>query len=927
MSKNPKPLTPLERYQNVWQKLKLMLSVPLVRRLISLTTLLIIMGSVFLGVILYVQERNRIRTQTLRDFEFIEFLLKKNLMKPTLEPDDIDLILQSYASVHKSTELILFNGQGQVIAQSGLHDEPRLIENLPIWRKDLTEHTSFYNHHLTLWRLLPHHYALYVRQALPSIWFNKLIWVFIVGVPFISAFVALFQILPFLWGFFKTLRELVEFGQNIDNQPNYKATVVPTQDIDLQILGHTLTRISYRYHLSRQLTVEQQQFKQRIVESNPDILLQTDLNARIVFINTSFERITGLSRSQALGRPLIEMVSALTPEDNLLLQHIEQGTPQHVRLQVNLAGYAKQFDLWLDPVFDTNGQPLGLSGSLHDITGYQQELVQRRLSQKNMEQEIADHKKMLATMSHELRTPLNGILGMAQLLQETEPTQEQADYLRTLQNSGQSMLYLINDILDLSKLEANKMQTEIIEFDVLQLCMEVCDLMVGNAIKKDLELLCFVDPKCPRFVKGDPYRIRQILLNLLSNAIKFTSTGYIALQVNSIIPDADYLPHQPIERSYNAWLGFEVQDSGIGIPAEQQSDLFGYFAQANQSVSRLFGGTGLGLAISRGLAEAMHGYVRLASTAHQGTTFTLCLPFNAEHSIPVYQRPAALPDLQVAVFDGNVKNQQGLQRLFAAMQIVCCMFNHLTDLMQLEQEIRERDKLPILLIDYAELELKPLEMWLATYPRLKQAYCILLSMHPLRGIPEPLYAGFDGFVQKPIRVEHLIAELLRVTNEDTQQNVNIQPKEEQQRLMREFFAQVKRQPELPKFEQAQGKGLKVLVAEDHPVNQKVASKMLQRLGCEVVLAGNGQQAIEALELYPDIDMVLMDCRMPEMDGLEATQYLRQHGYSLPIVALTANDTDEDRDACRDAGMDDFLPKPLAQESLKSIIERYRVLKH
>jgi CheY-like chemotaxis protein len=542
-------------------------------------------------------------------------------------------------------------------------------------------------------------------------------------------------------------------------------------------------------------------------------------------------------------------------------------------------------------------------------------------------------------------------LGMAQLLRETQLDQEQNEYARTLYNSGQAMLRLVNDILDLSKLDAGKMQTEQLDFDLLELSIEVCDLMAASAAQKSLELVSFIDPDSPRFLQGDPYRIRQILLNLINNAIKFTSIGYVALHVRPIAADDPVIvalgpllrqdddadvdvshadlhaaheraPLQEVDAPVDhQWVMFEVSDSGVGIAPENQQALFQFFAQADRTVSRRFGGTGLGLAISRGLAEAMNGCITLSSEPNQGTVFRVYLPLVKQSEVPMYHRPILLANLAVEVFEPLDLNRQGLSRLFQSLSIHAEMHDDLSGLAIAAE--RTSSQHPILLIDYELLDDRPLADYLSRYPELRQAHCILLSRRSRRSIPARMIEGFEGFVFKPLRVEHLLAELLRMLDGDDQA-LDEPPQENQQALMDAFFAQVKQTPTTAM--QTGQLSLRVLLAEDNIVNQKVASKMLQKLGCEVTVVEDGQQAVDFLMGNQPVDLVLMDCRMPNMDGLEATRLVRRQMNSIPIIALTANDTDEDREACMNAGMDDFLAKPLDQSVLSNLIARFRLLR-
>ena len=903
------------------QPLQQFLQSQLVQRLFWITLAFALLSLCLRYVVILVQQERHVKQEALQQIDFLHELVERTLGQ-TIDPHtaNLQLILDTYADQHGSIQLVLFDPQGIPIALTEQLGATRQLLSLPVWRAKQNDQVVIDRHIVTAWRPLSRGYLLYIRQPLPDQSLGWSWWLLSMVLPISLTLLYLVLLFSPMWRFFRRLHELTEYGVAIDSAEQHHVVHWRSQDQELQGFQYALHRISYRYHQKKAQLLEARQFQRALIDGSPELILQLDERGRISFVNSSFERMTKLPRERVLGRRLSQVVEAVDSQQQPILRQLGQFS-QQVRTVVRLVGSETDFDLWLNPLHDAHGRLSGYAGTLHEISDYQQKIRSLQLCSEQAQQRLTENERMLATMSHELRTPLNGILGMAQLLRETRLDQEQSEYARTLYNSGQAMLRLVNDILDLSKLEAGKMLTEQLEFDVLEVSTEVCDLMAASAAQKSLELISFIDPSCPRFLWGDPYRIRQILLNLIGNAIKFTQTGYVALTIRAVeqtdIENFDF-SNVPLT-DQTRWVMFRVTDSGVGIPQDRQADLFQFFAQADRSVSRRFGGTGLGLAISRGLAEAMHGLIELQSEAGKGTTFSLYLPLEVHDVVPIYQRPRRLTHFDLVVFDANPINQLGLRRLMDVLNIDGEIHDHLSHLSDVQAHFHHQE-LPILLIDYELLNGRPIGEYLAEYPALQHAYCILLSRQPLRSIPEHLYAGFNGFVLKPLRVEHLLAELLRIVDQEEEDLEPHAPAEEQQRMMAAFFASLK------ESEQEQPPPLRVLLAEDNIVNQKVASKMLQKLGCDVILAENGQQALDKLASETKIDLILMDCRMPQMDGLEATRVIRQQMNSIPIIALTANDRDEDREACMQAGMDDFLAKPLDQNALGMLIRRFSLLR-
>ncbi|MFZ3193007.1 MAG: response regulator [Moraxellaceae bacterium] len=915
----------------------------LIRRLVMVTAAVLLFSLFSRYVFLSAQQERHAQQLAVQRFEFLAELLAQQLDQSAPKPFDqqqsnpqqlalqpneqpLQLMIDSYAVGLVNSQVVLFYPSGQPMLASSLQHHHRYLSEVAVWPDPPRSERHFVDQRLQAWQALPQGHWLYVSHVLSPAPISRWFWWYALGVPLLLAGVFLLVLVLPLSRLFDRLQQLTLFAQQIDQQTLYQQIEWRSSEYQVNGLLHALNRLSHRYLQKQQALTQSRGLQATLVEASPEILFQVDAQNRICYLNSRFEQEIGLPREHFLNQVLTDVLQPLEAGHQAILGRLSQ-VAQQVRMQVRCSGHRAVFDLWLNPIRHADGLLSGYTGILHNISDYHTQLEDIDAEMLLIHQQLFENQHILATMSHELRTPLNGILGMTQLLRETEMNQEQSDYLRTLYHSGQSMLRLVNDILDLAKLDAGKMQTESIEFDLLELTLDVSDLMLASAGQKAIEFVRFIHPSCPRFLQGDPHRIRQILLNLLGNAIKFTQSGYVGLLVDLVEPNEVVLREHASKPDLSpdvAWIRFQVIDTGVGIPQERQADLFQFFAQADQSVSRRFGGTGLGLAISRGLAEAMSGCIQLSSHEGQGTTFNLYLPLQVQNQTLVYQRPAALHGLRLLAFEPLPINQLGLQRLFGYFQIDCRVYADLSQMGAIVQAALAQQLKPMLLIEHQLLEDLSLRDWVGE-PMIRACDWVLMSRQPRRSIPLRQLEGFQGFVLKPLRVEHLWAEALSLVNL-AQESVLEDPEwvsqsdAEQSAMLSDFFAS------LPDEPPETAEKLHVLLAEDNIVNQKVASKMLQKLDCEVVVVENGREAVEYVAAHSEIHLVLMDCRMPEMDGLEATRRIRASRNSVPIIALTANDTEEDREACMQAGMDEFLAKPIDQARLGQLVRRFSALR-
>lgn len=679
------------------------------------------------------------------------------------------------------------------------------------------------------------------------------------------------------------------------------AIKAPLYDENENIIGiQGLSRnITDKYNLIKKVEEQKSQLK-ALFNTIPFAVWIKDKKGNYIAINNEYESFYKIKRKDVLRKNVMDILKTnqiITEETTQALMNSDNNVIQNKAIVCNeqimhISGEDCYVSITKAPIIDDKGNVLGLLGISYDNTDRKNYENILRNSKKIAEEASRAKSEFLANMSHEIRTPMNGILGFIQLLGETKLDEEQQDYVNEVQKSSEILLALLNDILDLSKIEAGKMTMEDTSFNLRYVLEDVGTLASSNASKKGLEInvLCYSD--VPENVLGDSNRLKQVLNNFVNNAIKFTHEGEINISAKLLSRDENKVK-----------LEFLIEDTGIGISKENQEKIFESFTQADSSTTRKYGGTGLGLTISKNIIALMNGEIRVESTLGEGSKFIFTAEFginkNCENTC-VDNKIKSISGLKILLVDDNKTNLKVLSHYLKELNCITTCVNNANEALS----ILKTDKTySLILTDFCMPNMDGIQFAneLKTIENFKEIPVILLSSRAqMSDCKKNTTNSIKGFLAKPIRKKDLIECILLVMGKSSTKIIT-----------KEFINNNQKQLKL-----------KILLVEDNKINQKLTSKMLAKLGLTCDIANNGQEALNAID--NNYDLILMDCQMPILDGYEATKRIRKikKYKDIPIIALTANALESDFNDCLNVGMTDCLTKPLKFEKLIEKIELY-----
>ncbi len=681
-----------------------------------------------------------------------------------------------------------------------------------------------------------------------------------------------------------------------------------------QVIQAVVRDITDRRQAEKALRESEVKYR-HIFESLEDVYCQTDAQGIFRVLSPSSFSVTGWTPEEMIGKHVADVLVDPNVQGDLLNLLLQEGHVKDYEATIKRRdGTTLRISVGARLLRDDEGHPNGVSSILRDITDRKEAEEKLLETNRRLEQATAWANDMalqayeasraksdfLANMSHEIRTPMNGVIGMTGLLLDTELDDTQRRYAETIRLSGESLLGLINDILDFSKIEAGKLDLEMLDFDLRAMLDDFAATIALRAHDKGLEFICAAAPEVPAYLRGDPGRLRQILTNLVGNAIKFTGEGEIAVKASLVS-----------ETGKEAVLRFSVKDTGIGIPKDKQKLLFQKFTQADASTTRKYGGTGLGLAISKQLVEMMKGEVGIESEEGRGSEFrfTVRLAKQAAHEHLVTP-PADIRGVHILVVDDNATNREVLSAQLHSWGMrtedVPDAFAALTTLCR-ARDSGDPFRIAILDMQMPGMDGVALGRAIKDDATLKDTHLILLSSLGRRGDAKHMEeVGFSAYLTKPARQSELFDCLAAV-----RAGTAFAP---QTIVTRHSIREMRRG------------AMRILLAEDNITNQDVALGILEKLGLRADAVADGKEVLHALETLP-YDLVLMDVQMPEMDGLEATRRIRDPrsavlDHRIPIIAMTANAMQGDREMCLHAGMNDYVTKPIVPRFLAEALDKW-----
>ncbi|MCX6025574.1 MAG: response regulator, partial [Chloroflexi bacterium] len=702
-------------------------------------------------------------------------------------------------------------------------------------------------------------------------------------------------------------KAVIESGQPIHNREEVGlnaqgnrvwilSTKVPMRDSQGKVVGLVgIGRDFTQQKLAELELLRERQFLSALSLNSPVAVVVLDRQGKILSSNPAFEKLYGYGSPEIVGKELDPLITTAGTFDeaHTYTEQAITGSVHAISTRRRKDGSLVRVEISAAPVI-VEGEKIGAVAIYHDISD---------LERARTEAEEANRAKseFLANMSHEIRTPMNGVIGMLELAMDTQLTPEQREYLAISLQSAEALLTLLDDILDFSKIEAKRPELERIPFNLRVTVEDVAYTMANRAQTKGLELVCSIHPDLHSDLIGDPMRLRQILVNLTGNAIKFTHVGEIVLRA------------EPFEETAtSATVRFSVSDTGLGIPLDRQAIIFDRFTQADGSTTRQFGGSGLGLAISKQLVAAMGGSIGVESQPGAGSTFWFIIPFDKhvggapEHA--EWAQPISIRGVRILGVDDNAANRMILARMVEGFGCRVEMVESGPKALEaLRAAQRHGDPFSLVLLDMQMpgMDGEQTARAIKSAPQLRDTKIIILTSMGQRGDAARLEAmGCSGYLPKPVKLRMLYDAIAAVMGQKAEQQPGL--------VTRHLISEMNRQ------------GMRILLAEDNPIGQKLAVFVLQKAGYSVDVVETGAQALENMR-KGRYNAVLMDVQMPEMDGYEATRLIRAwegDRRPTPIIAMTASAMMGDRERCLEAGMNDYVSKALKPDDLLAVLDRW-----
>ncbi len=674
---------------------------------------------------------------------------------------------------------------------------------------------------------------------------------------------------------------------------------------DERELAATVEMAIFRHKMDRKLR-ESEQLHRALIENTGEGIVFADLEECFTFANPSAEALFGVGSGELEGRSLVEFTS---PETYAMIKSQTEQRRRGVKGSYPIEilrpdGQVRMILITATPRFDGKGELTGTFGIFRDFTEkhraeeeLRQHAEQLRIAKDAAEEASRAKASFLAVMSHEIRTPMNGVIGMTSLLLETPLTAEQREFTEAVRRSGESLLSILNDILDFSKIESGRIELEQQPFSLTSCIEEAMELFASRAAEKGVELVGMIDPSVPDMLVGDVTRLRQVFVNLIGNAVKFTPAGEVCVSVQAHSSEAE-----------NVELQIQVRDTGIGISRESLGRLFQPFSQGDLSITRKFGGTGLGLAISKRLVELMGGEIRVETEENGGSTFIVSLRARVDTVQPHLPLEGldGLRGGRVLIVDDNATQAHVLEGICGGLGMMPKVTTSARAGVEL---LRSGEKFDLVLVDLLMPEMDGVEFarHVRSIPACERLpHLLLASASSLTSRVDEVSACFAGHLHKPIKR----GVLAKMMSSAMGSRVTHTVRQSRDKVLDHTLA-----IRIP---------LRILIAEDNPVNQALALAIFRKMGYRADCVADGQEVLDALAQRP-YDLIFMDVQMPVMDGLEATQRIVET--MLPdarprIIAMTANAMYGDRERCLQSGMDDYISKPIHIEELREMVERH-----